>query len=171
MNRKPNDDAVVMALTSKSIETILREGGVGNWRANESKVRRCRWVVAARNRHSNWSQGDEAHGTAFLIGRVVGVQPSPKPQEPDRLVIVFDRYAKLDIPNAWPGNHRNPVAYTTLSDLKVDPLALDWTDYTSPMPAELAKPQGRGQIIEQARLMIANALGVDASTVKVSIQV
>ena len=68
-------DDVVMVLTSKSIETMVSDGGSGNWRANEDKIRRCRWVVAARNRHSDWSEGNEDHGTAFLIGRVVGVRP------------------------------------------------------------------------------------------------
>src|SRR5580692_1750476 len=107
-------DDVVMVLTSKCFETMVAEGGSGNWKANEDRIRRCRWVVAVRNRHSDWSEGKEEHGTAFLIGRVVGVKPSRHEDESDRLVIVFDRYATLNKPNAWPAGHRNPVAYSSL---------------------------------------------------------
>src|SRR5271155_1166617 len=110
---------VVMVFTSKSLETMESEGGSGNWAARKDRLEHAKWLVAVRNRNSNWSQGDEAHGSAFLIGRITGAKPSP-PSEPNRFVITFDEYAEIDIPKAW-GNNRNPVTYTSLTDLGIRP--------------------------------------------------
>jgi len=117
---------VVMVLTSKALPTMVSEGGSGDWSANEDRLRRCRWLVAVRNRHSDWSEGHEDHGTAFLIGRIVGVKPGVDISE--RFVIVFDRYAELNLPDRWPG-HRNPVAYSSLEKLGIDPAQLEWKDF------------------------------------------
>jgi hypothetical protein len=169
-------DEVVMVLTSKSFETMRAEGGSGNWRANEESIRRCRWLVAVRNRHSDWSQGDEDHGTAFLIGRVVGVKPSLHPEEKDRLVIVFDRYAQLRKERAWPSGHRNPVAYTTLKALGIQPDTLEWKDFTQRSRLLEAsngqtKCESPADALERARHLIAQSLSIAPSAVKISIEV
>jgi hypothetical protein len=161
----------VMVLTSKSIETMLQEGGAGHWKANENNVRRSRWLVAARNRHSDWSQGQEEHGAAFLVGRVTGIKPAPKGN--GRVVITLDRYARVNVPNVWPGDHRNPVAYTSLVDLNTDPDTLDWKDFgDASLPVQGAGDQpASGTVIEQARMMIARAFSIQPSAVKISIDV
>jgi hypothetical protein len=166
----------VMVLTSKSFETMIREGGSGNWKANEESVRRCKWLVAVRNRHSDWSEGKEDHGTAFLIGRIVGVKPSPKP---GRLVIVFDQYAVLDRPATWPAGFRNPVAYTSLKDLGLKSDELKWKVFPGNPSQPAGKPKADGEagfqrpsvVLEKAKLMIAESLSIAPSAVRISIQI
>lgn len=167
---------VVMLLTSKSLDTMFSEGGSGNWKANENRIRRCRWIVAARNRHTDWSQGKEDHGTAFLIGRVVGVKPSSEYE--DRLVIVFDRYASLNMPNVWPSGYRNPVCYTSLEKLGVNSEELEWKDFPGNSQATIAQSKERkserqppSAVLEKAKLMIAASLSIAPSAVKISIQI
>ena len=173
MGRNTRD--VVMVLTSKSFETMVEEGGSGNWKANENSVRRCRWIIAVRNRHSNWSQGDEDHGTAFLIGRVVGVKKSPKYD--DRLVIVFDRYAQLSKSNAWPTGNRNPVCYTSLNALGIDVDHLKWKDFPARTVVEAPNTQTEdgdqtpGTVFERAKMMIAQSLAISPASVSISIQI
>lgn len=167
---------VVMVLTSKSLETMISEGGSGNWKANENRIRRCRWIVAVRNRHTDWSQGKEEHGTAFLIGRVVGVKPSP--EYADRLVIVFDRYASLNKANVWPSGFRNPVCYSTLEKLGINSDDIKWKDFpgtvqTSTASKEEAESERQlpSAVLEKAKLMIAASLSIAPSAVKISIQI
>ena len=83
---------VLMVFTSKSLATMQHEGGSGNWAANKDRLRHAKWIVATRNEKSNWSQGTEAHGSAFMIGRVSGIKPAPAPEQ-NRFVVSFDRYA------------------------------------------------------------------------------
>lgn len=161
----------VMVLTSKSLETMIREGGSGDWRAKEDNIQRCPWIIAVRNRHSAWSEGEEDHSTAFLIGRISGVTPSPRP---GRLVIQFDQYALLNIPNVWPERHRNPVAYGDLRDFGIDPDRLKW----QPFPLE-SRPKSKSdspvnlkaEIFDRAKKMIAAALSIDVASVQITITV
>src|SRR5277367_5379168 len=110
---------VVMVFTSKSLETMKQEGGSGNWAANKDRIKHAKWIVATRNQKSTWTQGTEEHGSAFFIGRISGIKQAPAPEN-TRYVIVFDRYAELNLPGAWTGD-RNPVAYTDLEALGIDP--------------------------------------------------
>lgn len=166
----------MMVLTSKSLETMIAEGGSGNWKAKRESVYRSRYIIAVRNRHSNWSEGNEEHGAAFLIGRIDGVKKSPKDE--DRLVVTFGQYAILDKPNVWPEGHRNPVAYTSLEDLGINPDALEWEEFPaisatdSEASAKIeAGHEPPAKVIEKAKLMIAKSLSIPPSAVTISIQV
>jgi hypothetical protein len=166
----------MMVLTSKSLETMISEGGSGNWKAKRDSVYRSRYIVAVRNRHSNWSEGIEEHGTAFLIGRIDGVKKSP--EDEDRLVVTFGQYAILNKPNVWPEGHRNPVAYTKLEDLGIDPESLEWKEF--PAKSEISNladarvetgHEPPATVIEKAKRMIATSLSIPLSAVTISIQV
>jgi hypothetical protein len=158
----------VMVFTSKSLKTMKIEGGSGNWAANKRRVEHVKWLVATRNHKSNWTQGDEEHGSAFLIGRVTGVMPASAPEE-GRFVIVFDRFAELNIPKAWT-NNRNPVAYTSLNTLGIDPDKLDWKDFvTAPVSSEIPTMLAPATVVDQARAMIANALSISPDAVKITV--
>lgn len=158
----------VMVFTSKSLETMRLEGGTGNWAAKEERLKHSKWIIATRNQKSNWAQGEEPHGSAFLIGRVSGVKPAPAPEE-NRFVIGFDRYAELHIPNAWT-NNRNPVAYTSLDALGIDAERLEWKPFEiqeDGFPKDASnKPR---IVIDQARSMIARALSIDPEAVKITV--
>jgi hypothetical protein len=171
-------DRVVMVLTSRSFDAMVTDGGCGNWKAKEDSIRRCKWIVAVRNRHSDWTQGGKEHGTAFLIGRIVGVKPSAK--YPNRLVVTFDRFATLNKPNAWPSGLRNPVSYTDLEALGINPEKLKWQEFPghgSVAESEVRTGDTAGEqrcpadVLDTAKLMIARSLGLDPSVVRISSEI
>lgn len=160
----------VMVFTSKSLSTMLSEGGTGNWAGNAERLKHTKWVVATRNGNSGWTQGDEAHGSAFLVGRISGVKSSPAPEQ-DRFVVMFDQYAEVSIPNAWT-NNRNPIAYTSLTDLGIDPEKLQWKQFSAHQHVQEASgltSKTAGTVIDQARTMIASALSISPESVKITV--
>ena len=83
-----------------------------------------------QNRHNGaWGCADQPHGTAFLVGRIADVVRSP--ENDSRWLIRIDAYARIALPEAWRG-WRNPVRYTTLEELGVDPATLAF----QPLPAD-----------------------------------
>lgn len=157
-----------MVFTSKSLETMQQEGGSGNWAANKDRLRHAKWIVATRNEKSSWAQGAEAHGSAFLIGKVSGIKYAPAPEQ-NRFVVSFDKYADLDMPNAWPGS-RNPVTYTDLSTLGVDPDTLEWKEFHSQHPRDSASSADEPSlVIDRARSMIAEAFSISPEAVKITV--
>jgi hypothetical protein len=137
---------IVVVFTAKSTKRILEEGGTSAWRLDRNHARRCEFVVCTRNAFPKWDQGDwalgtEAHHTAFLVGKisdVVPCEPSPETGEArdKRFLIKFSEFARVNIPDARKGD-RNPVKYTTLDDLGIDPAKLIWE--TMPDVAETSK--------------------------------
>ncbi len=159
-----------MVFTSKSLETMIMEGGTGNWAGKEERLKHTKWVVATRNLKSAWTQGEEPHGSAFLVGRITGVKAAP-PSEADRFVIQFDRYANLSIPNAWT-NNRNPITYTSLSSLGIDAEKLEWKDFSATKVQTLrteSAVEAPASVIDQARAMIAQALSIRPEAIKITV--
>ena len=158
---------VVMVFTSKSLETMKHEGGSGNWAANKDRIKHARWIVATRNQKSGWTQGEEGHGHAFLIGRVSGIKQAPAPEN-SRYVILFDRYAELNVPEAWTGD-RNPVAYTDLTTLGINPDELEWKDFAPAIARGEGAASTPAAVIDQARMLVANAFSVSPDAVKITV--
>jgi hypothetical protein len=113
-------ESVIKVLTGKSLETMLSEGGSGPWKLNQDRASACPYVVAVRSTNGAVDPGGAGHRAAFMIGKISEIRESG-----DRHVIAFNEYALVDIPNAWEGS-RNPVAYTNLQKLKIDPKTLNW---------------------------------------------
>jgi len=61
----------------------------------------------------------------------------PSPEDKDRWVIRISEYARVSLPDKWDGG-RNPVRYTTLDELGIDPSKLTF----SPVPQSFAAPAG-----------------------------
>lgn len=132
-------------------------------------------MVCTRNAFHPHVEGPEAHSTAFLIARVKEVVVSP--ENPDRWLIQFGDYAEIDQPAAWKG-WRNPVRYTTLEDLGIDPSKLTF----QPMPERAeAAPEAAEEIeqvedapftltIARAKEGLANAFGVAPDAVEITIR-
>ena len=159
---------VLMVFTSKSLATMQQEGGSGNWAANKDRLRHAKWIVATRNEKSNWAEGPEAHGSAFMIGRVSGIKSAPAPEQ-NRFVVSFDKYAGLDIPNAWTGS-RNPVTYTDLATLGINPDALGWKEFhPHPSSDSGGSPNEPSLVIDRARSMIAEAFSISPDAVKITV--
>ncbi len=157
---------VVMVLTGKSLETMFKEGGSGDWVASEDRVRQCRYIVATRHSHSGWAQDEKDHDSAFLIGRNISVFPSYD----NRIIVHFTEYAEINIPNVWPG-YRNPVTYTTLTDVGptgIDVSALTWLPF--PIDDVVEENRAKPLTIEEAKQGIAKKLGITKECIEITIR-
>lgn len=153
----------VLVLTYKSVDTMLKEGGCGYWRANAHSLSSCKYLVATRNSRRAEREGDEPHGAAFLIGEINGVRA-----DRDRYVVTFSRYAVLNVPaeGVWKSVGSNPVHYAEFKSLKI-PKNLDWQDW----PATHAeKVVDRPLTIAQAKTGLAMTFGVDPSQIDIVIK-
>jgi hypothetical protein len=181
-----SDQPAIVLFTAKSAERILREGGTSSWRLDRNHARRCTHAVCVRNTRATWGDGTEEHHVAFLVGKVSGVEPTaPTPENnespEDRYLIRFSEYARINVPNSWPKGYRNPVRYSSLEDLGIDPVMLKWE--AMPEPAEaLACAQdeldvgavnvssGEALTIAQAKRGLALTFRVPVEAVEITIR-
>ena len=111
--------SVVVVMTARGPERILREGGSQAWVLNPSNAKKHEFLVTVQNRHNGaWGGASEPHGTAFLIGRIADVVPSAEEGSEGRYLIRISEYARVSVQCGWKG--RNPVRYTTLDELGID---------------------------------------------------
>jgi hypothetical protein len=110
----------IIVFTARSPERIVREGGSQAWILNPIRAKICTWLVCTQNRHNpdhEFSDATEAHGSAFLLGKISAVRKSPESAE-GRWIIEISEYARISLPNAW-DHGRNPVRYTSLGELGI----------------------------------------------------
>lgn len=155
---------VIQVLTFKSVETILATGGTQSWAVDRGRARACKFAVCCRNANTRDAEGNEAHGSAFLVGLVSDVVPST--ENPDRWLIQFSRYAIVNVGNQWEG--RNPVRFYTVDDYDgyIDFDALDW----KPMPEQATSKAAQVLTIGQAKIGLAATFGVDPSAIEITIR-
>ncbi|WP_445502544.1 hypothetical protein [Microvirga sp. G4-2] len=167
---------VIAVFTFKSREHILSVGGTCSWALNRAHARQLPYAVCTRNAHHAHVEGHEPHSSAFLIGRVKDIVPSP--EVPGRWLITFSEYAEIDLPNVWKG-WRNPVRYTTLEELGIDPATLDFKPMPSPAPEAAPAQDAEDEVVEeevfkltiaQAKLGLANAFGVSPDAIDITIR-
>jgi hypothetical protein len=127
MKRVEKENTVVV-LTRKSIDTMSRDGGSGRWRLVRNRARHCDYAICTRNGKHPKVEGKEPHRSAFLIAKVEDVVPSA--DKVGRFVIRFSEYAKVNLPDIWKKGNRNPVTYTNIEELGIDPLTLPWEKMT-----------------------------------------
>lgn len=168
-------DKTVVVFTAKSAEHILSEGGTSSWRLDRNNARACDFAVCTQNAHADgdWATGTKDHHAAFLVGKVKDVVPSPT--RPERYLIQFSEYALVNIPEVWQGE-RNPVRYTTLKELGIDPAALDFKPMSElaaqPGPALQAIPQitGAALTMAEAKKGLALTFGVSPEAIEITIR-
>lgn len=73
---------------------------------NAARAKQCAWLVCTQNRHHRdheFSDATEAHGSAFLIGKVSGIEKSDYESEDgkQRWLVAISEYALIDIPEFW----------------------------------------------------------------------
>ena len=117
----------IAVFTAKSVNHILTVGGSCSWALNPVHARQLPYVVCTRNARHPQVEGREEHGSAFLVGCVKDVVPSP--EYPGRWLIEFSDYAEIYVTRVWK-SWRNPVRYTNFVDLGIDPATLHF----QPMP-------------------------------------
>jgi hypothetical protein len=164
--------------TAKSAERIIREGGTSSWRLDPNNARRCAYALCVRNAYSKWGDGTEPHHTGFLLGKISGVVQTFEDGHDDRYLIQFSEYAELNQPDAWPKGHRNPVRYTEIGELMLDPAGLDW----KPMPEAVEAPTPEepdapttgktsgAMTIAEAKRGLALTFGVKPEAVEITIR-
>ena len=172
-------DATVV-FTAKSTDRILREGGTSAWRLDRNHARQRPYVICTRNAKADWVEGEEAHRSAFLVGRVRDVVPcEPTPENDEtpkhRFLIQFSEFARISLPEVWSKGDRNPVKYVSLEDFAIDPSRLNWEQ----MPAMADQEEhpaivGAGTVgplsIAEAKRGLALAFNVAPSSVEITIR-
>jgi hypothetical protein len=169
------DKDTIVVFTARSPERIIREGGSQAWVLNPARAKQAKWLVCTQNRHHpdhEFSDATKPHGTAFLVGKISSIVPSP--ESPDRWMIEISEYAHIDMPSIWHG--RNPVKYAHL-------LEVVFTDIRGlkfkPMPErEAAKPvehraepaSAHGLTIAEAKKALALTFGVKPEAVEITIR-
>ncbi len=162
---------VIVVFTAKSTQRLLDEGGTSSWRLDRNNARQCEFAVCTRNAHADWVEDDEAHHSAFLVGRVKEVVVCPA--KADRFLILFSEYATVDVPEVWTGD-RNPVRYAeSLEALKINPATLEWQKMpvkpkTKPEPR--SKSAGGPMTIAEAKKALALTFGVAPEAVEITIR-
>lgn len=186
-------DAAVIVFTFKSVKRLIREGGTSSWRLDRNHARHCAFAVCTRNSKRNEAEDDledsahvddapktEDHQSAFLVGKISNVVPCPRHGDQKRYLIQFSEYARVNIPDAWRGN-RNPVKYSSLKELGIDPAALNWEPMPAPSALKSAPTaskwavEGGGDIIgpltmADAKKGLALTFGVPPEAIEITIR-
>lgn len=180
-------DEAIVVFTAKSVERILAEGGTSAWRLQRNNARCCSYAVCTRNKHAKWDQrpqwteGPEEHQSAFLVGKVSDVvacvpsKENPKENPANRFLVQFSEYALVTIPEVWKGD-RNPVKYSSLEELGIDPGKLKWkkmpnaqeVSETQPVQA-IQKPLGALTMAE-AKQGLALTFNVAPEAIEITIR-
>lgn len=169
-------DAIAV-YTFKSRERIYANGGTSSWVLNPVNARPYEWVVCCRNGNDKATEGPEPHGSAFMVARILDFVPSPEKGYEHRYLIRFSEFAEVAIPNAWKG-WRNPLKYTTLEELGIDPSTLTFQPMpevveplSEPAPEiELAEDAPFTLTIARAKEGLSNAFGVPREAVEITIR-
>src|SRR2546423_11762013 len=168
-------EEVLAVFTAKSVEACLEAGGTQSWKLDRGHAKRCRYAILCRNAYTDWGDGKEPHGTAFMIGQIADVVPTAA--NDGRWLVTFDQNARIDLPNIWKG-WRNPIRYTTFEELGV---SLEDVQF-QPMPPvddnPKAKhdaslhPEGGSQShlsIAEAKQGLAKTFGVSPDAIEITI--
>jgi hypothetical protein len=156
----------IIVLTSKALQTMVLEGGCGHWRANETSIRRCKYIVATRNKRSTWVEGPEPHGTAFLIGEVSGAIPIQ-----DRYIVQMSRYAEINIADIWQSGGSNPVRYVNMYDLGIELSKVEWKKWPEQVEVtSTAASKTRPLTLLEAKKGLALTFGVEEDAIEITIR-
>jgi len=169
-------EEVLAVFTAKSVEACLEVGGTQSWKLDRGHAKRCRYAILCRNAYTDWGDGKEPHGTAFMIGQIADVVPSTV--EDGRWLVTFDQYARIDLANIWKG-WRNPVRYTTFEKLGV---SLEGIQFQS-MPLVEDNPEAKHGAsshredgsqfrltIAEAKQGLAKTFGVSPDVIEITIR-
>lgn len=114
-----------------------------------------------------------------MVGRFANVVRSTQPECPDRWLILFSEYALVNVSNVW-DHWRNPVKYTSMADLRIDPDSLEFRPMPERQPVEegeehrtAATPtptQIAALTIAEAKMALAATYGVPPEAVEITIR-
>lgn len=169
------DKDTIVVFTARSPERIIREGGSQAWVLNPVRAKQAKWLVCTQNRHHpdhGFSDATEPHGTAFLVGKISGIVPSP--ESPDRWMIEISEYARINMPSVWQG--RNPVRYTHLLEVVFTDIrglkfqAMPEREAAKPVEQRAEPASSNGLTIAEAKKALALTFGVKPEAVEITIR-
>lgn len=148
-------------------DTILNAGYSQSWRLSTQNAAKVDYLVCVQNREEGWGNPRAAHGTAFLVGKISGIAPS---KDEGRKLIKISEYALVDVPDAWDGN-RNPIAYMSLEDFKIDVNQLKFLPVQAPQDKAAGGSDGVVPLtIDQAKQALSAMFGVSPDQVEITIR-
>jgi hypothetical protein len=164
-------ERALVVLTAKSSATMLAVGGTQSWVLDRANAKQCKYAVLCQNAYTDWGDGKEPHGQAFMVGRVDDVVPSTEAE--GRWLVTFSEYALINKPETW-GGWRNPVRYTTLDELGIDVRKLKF-ELMPPVGVDRETPPAadrlsKGLTIAEAKEALAQTFGVAADAVEITIR-
>jgi hypothetical protein len=142
----------IQTFTQNSLEDILKKGGDYSWSLNQNRAKGFQYLVCTSSTGIN-------HGHSFLVAKISSIDPCLEREK--RYVIKIAEYAKIDIPQHWPGN-QNPVRYTSLEELKINPDELTFEKISTLKPDTLT--------IAQAKTGLAKHYGVSEGSIEIIIK-
>lgn len=176
-----NDSAVVV-FTARGLDRLLSDGGSSSWVLNESRASRCKYVVCVQNRdpadsrNNDWGTVIAPHKSAFFVGKISDVVLSPEwdGKHPKRWLIRVNEYANTEYQHMWNGA-RNPVAYSSLSELGIDEDKLIFNkmpsvEIKSPKFVPDADPYIDGISIQQAKILLSKKYEVSTDSIEIVIR-
>jgi hypothetical protein len=167
--------SAIAVFTANSRAEILEVGGSASWVVAEKQARRREFLVCIRNARAVDFPDHEPHGTAFLIGRISDLKAYGYDKKGmQRWIIEISEYALVDFPEKW-GEWRNPVKYTTLEELGIDPKKLKFKPMPAPtkvltQPASPERPKTGALTIAEAKAGLALQFGVPPEAIDILIK-
>jgi hypothetical protein len=177
----PNDALIVF--TAKTIEMIHDHGGTKSWALSPASMRDVQYVICTRNSDRAYDEEcgprREAHGEAFLVGKVSGLKQVDFRNNRKRYLVQISEYARVSVRDFWT-HDRNPTRYTnttTLRERGIDVDKLDWL----PMPdadgvigvmrnvGEKAASPRKGLTIAEAKRELSIKFGVPEEAIQIVI--
>lgn len=181
-DRIKREEEAIVVFTARSPERIIKEGGSQAWVLNRGHARNCKFLVCCQNRNHKdheFSDATKPHGSAFLVGKISGIQRSAESTEhEERWLITISEYAVLDVPDFW-GGLRNPVRYMPVSQLRAKGIDLEKLEF-KPMPEGPAASASvyalneqlacGGMTIAKAKESLAATFGVKPEAIEITIR-
>ena len=149
-------NTALQTFTENSLEDILDRGGDYDWVLDQDRAKKCQYLVCCS------SQG-ASRGSSFLVGKISGAEFTYASEngKNKRYLVSISEYASINIPDSWPGN-QNPVRYTSLEDLGIDPARLSFE--------RVSKPVSTSFTIAQAKAGLAKHYGVSEDSIEITIK-
>ncbi len=176
----PNDALVVF--TAKSTNLIQKQGGTSSWVLSPTSMRNVQYVVCARNTDrtidEEFGPRNEAHGEAFLVGKVSGLKQIRVENNRKRYLVQMSEYAHVSVPDFWT-HDRNPTRYTETASLKergIDVDKLNW--FSMPdidgvigvLAVDESNPPANGELtIAEAKRGLSIKFGVPEEAIQIVI--
>lgn len=163
-------DKALVVLTGKPKQRLFSEGGTSHWALTPATVRSFEYVVCVRHGSPDYDPGPgarpEAHGEAFLVGKIADVVFTYRENDRDRYMVTFSEIAEVSVPDFW-DHSRNPVRYMDVSEIKTRGIDFDKLQFKPfAPPATAATPM----TIPAAKEALSAALGVPVDRIEIIIR-